>query len=217
VAHPNSKRAKNAKTKRAQERKTTGPKEKSKTESKKIAREEKAAEERKRRERQDMLRKVRNGAIVAGVVGLAGFGLWSAFKPGPELEGVEKPPNQGINHVNNANYDNPAPTSGGHSPNAVGCGIYSEAVPPENAVHSMEHGSVIVWYTPDQPELAGEILAATSQFDSHVIISPNPGIESAVVATAWNRRKAWDSVTDDMVDFVDIYRQRGPESVPCPR
>ncbi len=217
MAHPNSKRAKAAKAKRAQDRKKSTKSDRSTAQQQRASREEHRDDTRRSRDRQVQVRKVRNVAIVAAIIGLAGFGIWSAFKPGPELDGVEKPPSRGAQHGNNATYDNPAPTSGTHSPNAVGCGTFSTPVPPDRALHSLEHGSVMLWFAADRPELGPELLAATSEYDSNVIISPNPGIESAIVATSWGRRKSYDEINDDLLEFVEIYRGRGLESVFCPR
>ena len=53
------------------------------------------------------------------------------------------------------------------------------------------------------------------EWDSHVIVSPNPWITEPIVATAWNRLKRFESVDRGLTECIDTNRKRGPESVPC--
>lgn len=160
-------------------------------------------------------------AIVAGV--LVFFVTRSpSDEPLPEVAGVERPPDAGHSHVESGTdvvYDSPAPTSGTHWGDAVApCGPYDEQPPLEAVVHTMEHGAVVLWYGPDVDEDGREeLLDVMGRFDSHVIVAPNPDIESPVVATAWDRRLALDSPSDPLVrEFAETYRNRGRENVACP-
>ena len=54
-----------------------------------------------------------------------------------------------------------------------------------------------------------------NRFDDRVILSPNAGVEEGVVATSWRHLKAYDGADPEIEEFVDIYRFRGPENVPC--
>ena len=73
-----------------------------------------------------------------------------------------------------------------------------------------------LWYQPPLvEELREPLLEILRERDSHWILSPNPDIEDPVVATAWNRDKAFDGAGDDVLEFVDTYRGRGPERVAC--
>lgn len=178
--------------------------------------EREAARRRKRR-----VRRLQYGAVAAvllgGVLALAVVLFW----PDPELEGVEQLPNEGREHLaSGASYDygDPAPASGPHARRAPRCGEYSDPLPPTLAVHALEHGAVVLWHRPDVgDEVRDRLLGIMDEHDSHVIVSPNPDIRQPVVATAWQRRMRFADPEDPLVaEFVDTYRNRGPESVDCP-
>ena len=224
--HPQSKKAKAKKSKQAAQTKPqragqgerADSKKDAKKDSKREARLARQAEERRQRERKQRMRKLRAAAMVAVVVGLAAVAVWFVFQPDPELAGVERPRDLGGGHVANASYDSAAPTSGPHSAQSPSCGTYREGLELPLAVHALEHGVVVLWYQPDSPALADELDEIADRWDSHVIVAANPEIESPVVATAWNRRLAFDDADDPgIAEFVKTYRNRGPEKVDCPR
>lgn len=167
--------------------------------------------------------KVRQGLLTAAAVAavaLAGFFVFSLFQPDEEVPGVEKPVNLGRDHLlvgETFNYASATPTSGTHAPNAPSqCGVVTGNLPLEFAVHALEHGVVVVWYRPDlAEEVVPQLAAMIQEWDSHVIVAQNPRITEPLVATAWNRRKVFDEVGPDVAEFIDVYRGRGPESVPC--
>jgi len=176
---------------------------------------ERAAAVRRRAERRVLLRN-----LVLGVVAFLALaaGLFILLRPDPEVAGVERPPDKGREHVDETQiqYDSAAPTSGSHLAGAPNCGSLSDHLELGLAVHAVEHGAVIVWYQPDQEEeLADPLRDFLSEWDSHWILSPNGSIDEPIVATAWSRRKTFDSPSEGLREFVQTYRQRGPEKVPC--
>jgi len=179
----------------------------------------KAAEAEARRSAERRARLLR-WVVLALALLVAGAGIWFLTRPGDEVEGVEKPPNRGRDHVTPGepiSYDSPTPTSGPHWSQAPRCGTFTQPLDLELAVHALEHGAVILWYQPDFPEDDLDALRDIARrWDSHVIVSPNEGIDGPVVATAWRRLKAYDGPGEDVAEFVDTYRRRGPESVDCP-
>jgi hypothetical protein len=158
---------------------------------------------------------------VVGAVGLALIALlvFNLAQPAAELEGVEHPIDRGSGHLaegETTNYGTATPTSGPHSPTSARCGLYPDPLPLVFAVHDLEHGVVVIWYRPDlESELLPDLRAFINEWDSHVIVSPNPGISDPIVATAWNRLMRFDTVEPRLSEFADTYRNRGPESVPC--
>jgi hypothetical protein len=73
-------------------------------------------------------------------------------------------------------YPSIPPASGPHGGATLPAGTYQSAPAMDAAIHSLEHGAVIVWYDPaasSQPELA-ELLSffRTSDEGTHVIVAP---------------------------------------------
>ena len=167
-------------------------------------------------------RRIKTGAaILAGVavISVLGFFIYRKAVP-PELPGVAQETNQGRNHVLNnqsVGYASATPTSGAHSGSSPRCGIYNQEMPPEFAVHALEHGTVVIWY---QPTISADEVSAirrtVNKFDSDVILSPNTQLSDPIVATAWARFKAYDDGADaELEEFITTYRNRGPEAFRC--
>ncbi len=158
--------------------------------------------------------------VLAGVVllGTAGF-LIVQKATLAELPGVSKPEYEGRSHAVSGQavlYGTPTPTSGTHAANSPRCGIFTQQMPAELAVHSLEHGAVVIWYQPSLAvdEISG-LEAIVSRFDDRVILSPNAELTDPVVATAWTRLKVYDFADPEIEQFIETYRSRGPESFLC--
>jgi len=111
-------------------------------------------------------------------------------------------------------YPQSPPVGGDHNPVWQNCGVYDQPIQNENAVHSLEHGAVWLAYNPDLPADQVAIVAAFALNQSHVLVSPYPGLAEgeAVVATAWGVQLRLDSVTDPrLAEFVAKY-QSGPQA-----
>ena len=186
-------------------------------ELKRARRLERQAQEAAARKRATRLRQLRAAAAVAVTVAAVAVVAYLALRSGPEVAGVTKPRDDGRGHVTGATYESGTPTSGSHDAAAPPCGVRGEPLAADVAVHALEHGVVVLWYRPDVDvslrSAAADLLA---EWDSHWILSPNPEIEQPFVATAWNRLKAFDEADSSLAEFVETYRQRGPEDVDCP-
>jgi len=103
-------------------------------------------------------------------------------------------------------YEQTPPAGGEHNAVWLNCGVYSEPVPNENAVHSLEHGAVWVTYDPDALS-ADEVAALEAQLPStYTILSPYPGIDAPVVMSAWNAQVKVDGVDDERIgQFLTSY------------
>jgi hypothetical protein len=185
--------------------------------SKRERRLERQAQEAAARKRAARLRQLRTAAGVVVTAAAVAVLAYLALRSDPEVDGVVKPPDAGRGHVTGATYESATPTSGEHNAAAPSCGVTAEPLAADLAVHALEHGVVVVWYRADlDPALrstAADLLAA---WDSHWILSPNPGIDAPFVATAWNRLKPFDEPDESMAEFVETYRERAPEDVACP-
>jgi Protein of unknown function (DUF3105) len=111
-------------------------------------------------------------------------------------------------------YPQSPPVGGDHAFVWQNCGVYNEPIRNENAVHSLEHGAVWLAYRPDLPADQVAIVAAFAINQSHILVSPYPGLAAgeAVVVTAWGVQLRLDSVTDPrLAQFVAKY-QEGPQA-----
>jgi len=109
-------------------------------------------------------------------------------------------------------YEQTPPVGGSHNPVWQNCGFYTEPVRDENAVHSLEHGAVWIAYSPDLPQDEIERLRDLAQSQTYVLVSPYPGLDSPVVASAWGKQLRLESAEDPALEqFIGAYRQ-GPQT-----
>ncbi len=198
------------------------PKDPEKEAAKKARRLERQAREAAERRKAARRRRTRRVALLTlGLVvsGRVVFALVRVLFP-PELPGVERPPYLGTGDVpvgQTVQYGTATPTSGQHSTSSARCGIFSQQVPAELAVHNLEHGVVVLWYSEESDEVAAELREIVARFNQRVILSPNNALDRPVVATAWNRLKSYDGADPEIEEFIKTYRNRGPEQgSPCP-
>jgi hypothetical protein len=133
------------------------------------------------------------------------------------IEGMALLPDPGRGHQNgDIEYSQVTPPGGLHNPEWLNCGIYDEPVRAENAIHSMEHGAVWLAYQPDLPndqvETLQEIVRSerSRRGEALIILSPQPGLEAPIMATAWRVQLPLEEASDErLMAFLDSY-QRGP-------
>ena len=129
------------------------------------------------------------------------------------IAGVETFEVESATHTTDpVDYPQDPPVGGPHDPSWQKCAVYDAPVRPENAVHSMEHGAVWITYQPDLPEGDRETLAALDKNQPSLLVSPYPGLEDPVVASAWGAQLRLDDVHDPRLQaFIDRYAGNGPE------
>ena len=115
-------------------------------------------------------------------------------------------------------YAQTPPAGGPHSPAWLNCGIYTEPVPNENAVHDLEHGAIWVTYDPALPAATVAKLRALVP-STYTLLSPYPGLPAKIVVSAWNAQVKVSSVTDARIpQFFEKYWKsaNAPEpGAPC--
>jgi hypothetical protein len=121
-------------------------------------------------------------------------------------------------------YNRNPPAGGAHNAVWLNCGVYNQPVANENAVHSMEHGSVWITY---RPNLSTAAVAQLSEFvQSHyvgtqryLVLSPYPGLPAPVVASAWGAQLRLSGPNDPgLAAFVAHFAgggQGGEPGGPC--
>ena len=118
------------------------------------------------------------------------------------------------NHVSGTvDYPMTPPAGGDHAGVWLNCGIYSEPVPNENAVHDLEHGTVWITYDPDLDGDDVDTLAGL--LPQNGILSPYDGLDAPVVVTVWGRQLPLDGADDPRLPlFIDTFG--GGETAPEP-
>ena len=113
------------------------------------------------------------------------------------------------------------PTSGHHYdlPHQ-GWGFLGEPLVPERVLHNMEHGGVVYWYQPDDPELAGAVNRLVRETGARCVVAGSySDMAYNVAATVWGRvlpLEEFDS--EQLLEFTNAYRgTQGPEAGLCNR
>ncbi|MDX6274673.1 MAG: hypothetical protein QOJ92_1883 [Frankiales bacterium] len=163
-------------------------------------------------------------ALAVGLLLAVALAGCSKSNPAPSrLSGVKSFSNLSKGHKRgHLTYPQTPPVGGNHSPAWLKCAVYTEAVPNENAVHSLEHGAVWLTYTPDLTAAdVARLVALDSINPDYILISPYPGQPSPVMATAWGYQLAVTSADDArLADFVKAYAgggQGGEAGADCAR
>lgn len=132
-------------------------------------------------------------------------------------------PHEGAAHVSEGTkvtYQSNPPTSGSHWPDPLLDGIYDVEKPDEALVHSLEHGRVWISYQSSLPQSAMDQLKSLAQREKRVILTRRESNETSIALAAWQRLDAFN--LDDtgnvdeqrILDFIQRYRDKGPEYVP---
>ncbi|MBW4654300.1 MAG: DUF3105 domain-containing protein [Kaiparowitsia implicata GSE-PSE-MK54-09C] len=150
--------------------------------------------------------------------------MYVAFDPSTPageaaLDSVQTFPDQGQAHVNpgqSVDYDSDFPTSGPHDPVPVMPGVYTEAQPPEQLVHSIEHGNIVIYYEQPGDEAYQTLQSWARQFPGAwdgLVVVPKAGLGESIVLTAWTKKLVMPEFeAQAAASFIDAYRGRGPEN-----
>jgi hypothetical protein len=124
----------------------------------------------------------------------------------------------GQNHVQNPTYAVNPPAGGDHLVSNASSGVYAGADVPADGllVHSLEHGYIIFWHTPEISEEDKATLATLEEESpGDIIVAERPGMPVPVAATAWGERLLCQDVeAEPLRRFVSEYVGKGPEDVP---
>ncbi len=193
-----------------------------------------AAEEERRRAQQKAARK-RNlvtlaialliGAVVVVLVLQSRDGddvLAEGVGPGKAgCTEIEKHEDEGQDHVEvEPQYGTNPPTSGPHLQTPASAGFYDEPVRPGALVHNMEHGQIVLWYSPDaSPETIDDVEALVEKEPSSTVAIPYPNVESAegIVVTAWTVSMSCEKISEAAInDFRKEFQGKSPEPLTPP-
>ena len=154
------------------------------------------------------------GVIIGSVVTSGGGGASAT------IAGLKTYPEVAATHVTApVSYAQTPPAGGNHYAQWLNCGVYTQPVPAENAVHDLEHGAVWITYNP--ATVTGDDLATLQGKvpKTYSVLSPWEGLDTPVVISAWGAQVKLDSVNDPrLAQFVKKFWQSGtaPEKgAPC--
>lgn len=177
-----------------------------------------AAEERRRAEQAVARRKqVLKTARRVGVPVLVGVGVVAAalflFRPQREIPGAEMKPTATI--VTELGYELPEEIEADALPAPV-CGVLGQPISSGLLAYSdLYNGAVILWHAVGDAATADALAGLAGEYASHVVVSPSEGVSAGVRATAWERRKAYESVDGGLREFIEAYRRQAPGKGAC--
>jgi len=156
--------------------------------------------------------------FAAGVIGYALYQLNESEKNTPEAKAeaaksiesiVVKDYQGGVHNDGVIKYAESPPIGGEHANQWADCNgtVYANPIRQENAVHSLEHGSIWIAYRPGLAADQVETLKKRVDGIEKMLMSPYPGLKSAISLQAWGHQLAVDDVSDKRIDeFIDDLR-----------
>ncbi|MGH3429213.1 MAG: DUF3105 domain-containing protein [Mycobacteriales bacterium] len=162
------------------------------------------------------------GLIALGIIGYGIYHAWDANRPfgqqrAQQIDGVTNYRDKDSkmltrNHVlGTVNHKTSPPVGGNHNSVWETCNgdVYGDQIPNEHAVHSLEHGAVWIAYRPGLPKSQVEKLAKKVRGEDYMLMSPYPGLKSAVSLQAWGFQLKVNSVNDSRIDkFIIAFRKK---------
>lgn len=174
-------------------------------------------------------------ALLLAVIGFAAFRVYEGrqamqehmvLASGAGCGEIERISDPSSGHVSGGvEYEHNPPVSGAHSASSLPAGVYDEPfsrVPQQQpnlyeAVHSLEHGYIIIWHH-DLTEAEERELSIAFRDEEKTIVVPWPELSDAhtgnqMALTAWDRRQVCESADPEVAaSFIDLYREEtGPE------
>jgi hypothetical protein len=197
-----------------------------------LAEERRAAEQRKAAMKRNILT-IGSAVLVAAIVVVAIVAQReSAEDPGgsqnvgvPEAQAnctdVEEFEEQEAEHIGideeHAPYNSSPPTSGPHYEIPAETTFFTDQIPPEQVVHNLEHGAIVIWYSPNADEQTlDDIEALVDQEPTATVAVPFADLESpySLALTGWTSLQKCEQVSQDVVDqFRTDWQGEGPEKL----
>ncbi|WP_413760169.1 DUF3105 domain-containing protein [Streptomyces sp. MMBL 11-3] len=181
--------------------------------------------ERARERRNRILTVAVSTAIVVGLVGFGAYYINDANEKDEQQQAAAKKPVKGEktwdakkltqNHVTKSvSYPMNPPVGGDHHQAWMTCdgSVYEEAIPNENAVHSLEHGAVWITYNDDAADADVKTLADKVDKTPYTLMSPVKDQAGALMLSAWGKQLTVEKASDPRVQqFLTKYVQ-GPQT-----
>ena len=138
-----------------------------------------------------------------------------------DISGVQTFTDLSATHVQQpVQYEQTPPVGGDHAGAWANCGTYTEPIPSELGVHSLEHGAVWITYSPDVPTEQVQRLTDLAGGNAYVLLSPFEGLpEQPIVASAWGLQLPLETADDPRLEQFLVKYQQGEQTpepgAPC--
>lgn len=130
-----------------------------------------------------------------------------------EIAGLKTFDGLSANHVSTpVDYEQSPPVGGDHASTWLNCGVYTEPVANENAVHALEHGAVWVAYSPEALSQEQVDALRTALPDTYLVLAPFEGLDSPIVLSAWQAQVAVDSPEDERIEQFVAKSWQSPDA-----
>jgi hypothetical protein len=118
-------------------------------------------------------------------------------------------------------YPTKPPVSGEHAPQPAPCGVHDKQIPDEEQVHTLEHGSVGIQFSPDlDPAQIKSIEDLVATYQDHVFSAPYSGMDTPIAVTSWGHMMKLDSFDETAIkDYIEAFQSNPPApeiEQPCP-
>jgi hypothetical protein len=116
-------------------------------------------------------------------------------------------------------YATDPPTSGPHYDSPQEGGFFDQEIAAGYLVHSLEHGAVVIYYSPavtdDQQKALQRLAKQHPGTFAQVICVPRNDATYPIILTAWTHRLRLTAYDKDRIDnFCTLYLDQGPEKAP---
>ena len=138
-----------------------------------------------------------------------------------DISGVQTFTDLSAAHVQQpVQYEQAPPVGGDHAGAWANCGTYTDPIPSELGVHSLEHGAVWITYSPDVPTEQVQRLTDLAGGNAYVLLSPFDGLpEQPIVASAWGLQLPLETADDPRLEQFLVKYQQGEQTpepgAPC--
>ena len=136
---------------------------------------------------------------------------------------IEEHEEEGQEHVEDGTdieYATQPPSSGNHYGTPADAGFYDSAIPEEQAVHNLEHGQIVVWYSSSAPQETIDAIQTVVDDEAIALVAvPYDDLPSGseVGFSAWGATQTCEDFSNDVLnEFRAEYQGKGPESVGVP-
>lgn len=131
-----------------------------------------------------------------------------ADKDIPGLLQYNVPSNEHTDQV--VHYAQVPPVGGPHYPVWQNCGVYTDFLHDEFAVHSLEHGAVWITYQPNLDSSEVARLANITRQSPYRLMSPYPDLPTPIVISAWGYQLRLATADDPRLAAFIVRFESGP-------